>query len=165
MTLNSYNGELLLSVAGKVLVLVLVLVLVQVVPECSSFPPPPFHPIQPAAPAAVSKQMSERVPTPLPELPKPPAALEASAPALSREASLSAPPSSTLPSPPPSLYQGDVHNMHHTLKQRTTGKKKKKEKKKRHIDQKVRTFIKKKSKCHTSPKHLKITAKRSSRGK
>lgn len=38
-------------------------------------------------------------------------------------------------------------------------------KKKRHIDQKVGTFIKKRSKCHTSPKHLKITAKRSSRGK
>lgn len=125
MTFNSYNGELLLSVAGKVLVLVLV------VPECSSSspqPPPSLHPIQPAAPAAVSKQMSERVPTPLPELPKPPAALEASAPALSREASLSAPPSSTLPSPPPSLYQGDVHNMHRALKQRTTGKKKKKKK-------------------------------------
>lgn len=122
MTFNSYNGELLLSVAGKVLVLVMV------VPECSSSspqPPPSLHPIQPAAPAAVSKQMSERVPTPLPELPKPPAALEASAPALSREASLSAPPSSTLPSPPPSLYQGDVYNMHRALKQRTTGKKKK----------------------------------------
>lgn len=87
--------------------------------------PHSLHPIQPAAPAAVSKQMSERVPTPLPELPKPPAALEASAPALSREASLSAPPSSTLPSPPPSLYQGDVYNMHRALKQRTTGKKKK----------------------------------------
>ncbi|CAB1446630.1 unnamed protein product [Pleuronectes platessa] len=58
----------------------------------------------PVAPAAVSKQMSERVPTPLAELPKPPAALEASAPALSKggfalRATMQYPPPHHLPSP------------------------------------------------------------------
>lgn len=93
MTLRAAT-DLLLSFLGKRLVVLLV------VAECSSSPAPPS--IQPAAPAAVSKQMSERVPTALAELPKPPAAMEASAPTLSRETSFSAPPSSTLPSSPPS---------------------------------------------------------------
>ncbi|KAF0044996.1 hypothetical protein F2P81_001525 [Scophthalmus maximus] len=88
ITDTRYNVELfLMPVLGKMLV----------VAERSSSPAPhplavafPIHPsIQPIAPAAVSKQMSERVPTPLAELPKPPAAQEASAPALSTEASLS----------------------------------------------------------------------------
>lgn len=71
-----------------------------VVAECSP---------QPAVPAAVSKQMSESVPTPLAPLPKAPPALEDSQPALSRDAPLSALPSRF------ACLLGEIYSRGHTI--------------------------------------------------
>lgn len=156
MTFNSYNGELLLSVAGKVLVLVLV------VPECSSSSP------QPPPPSTLSSQQLQ----------------QQWANRCLRECPLRCPSCQNHPRPwrpQRQLFPGRLRSPHHhpvpfpphllpfTREMYITcialWNKEQQAKKKRHIDQKVGTFIKKKSKCHTSPKHLKITAKRSSRGK